>query len=82
MVKLTQIFFCGDCQVYKNPYNHGKMNNWKLFLGVEKRRCVFFFGLVYFSKSLFMLECDFSAITAFQSLGYACYSSLRTFSTW
>lgn len=38
----TDFFFCGDCQVYKNPYNHGKLNNWKLFLGVEKRRCVFF----------------------------------------
>lgn len=24
-------------KVYKNPYNHGKLNNWKLFLGVEKR---------------------------------------------
>lgn len=34
--------FCGDFQVYKNPYNHGRLNNWKLFLGVEKRRCVFF----------------------------------------
>ncbi|XP_061545408.1 palmitoyltransferase ZDHHC16A isoform X3 [Phycodurus eques] len=25
-------------QVYKNPFNYGKLHNWKLFLGVEKRR--------------------------------------------
>ncbi|XP_077351767.1 palmitoyltransferase ZDHHC16A isoform X2 [Festucalex cinctus] len=24
-------------QVYKNPFNHGKLHNWKVFLGVEKR---------------------------------------------
>ncbi|XP_062376124.1 palmitoyltransferase ZDHHC16A isoform X1 [Sardina pilchardus] len=24
-------------KVYKNPYNYGRLNNWKLFLGVEKR---------------------------------------------
>lgn len=28
------------CQVFKNPYNYGRLNNWKVFLGVEKRRCV------------------------------------------
>lgn len=27
------------CQVYRNPYNYGRLNNWKVFLGVEKRRC-------------------------------------------
>lgn len=51
--------FCGDCQVYRNPYNHGKLNNWKLFLGVEKRRWVFFFlggGLLHFSRSDFMVN--------------------------
>lgn len=25
-------------QVFKNPYHHGKINNWKLLFGVEKRR--------------------------------------------
>ncbi|XP_061914107.1 palmitoyltransferase ZDHHC16A isoform X5 [Entelurus aequoreus] len=24
-------------QVYKNPFNYGKLNNWKVFFGVEKR---------------------------------------------
>ncbi|XP_068183328.1 palmitoyltransferase ZDHHC16A isoform X2 [Antennarius striatus] len=24
-------------KVYKNPHNYGRLNNWKLFLGVEKR---------------------------------------------
>ncbi|XP_049591560.1 palmitoyltransferase ZDHHC16A isoform X1 [Syngnathus scovelli] len=24
-------------QVYKNPFNYGKLQNWKIFLGVEKR---------------------------------------------
>ncbi|XP_074501842.1 palmitoyltransferase ZDHHC16A isoform X1 [Sebastes fasciatus] len=24
-------------RVYKNPYNYGKLNNWKIFLGVQKR---------------------------------------------
>ncbi|XP_051937244.1 palmitoyltransferase ZDHHC16A isoform X1 [Hippocampus zosterae] len=24
-------------QVYKNPFNYGKLHNWKVFLGVEKR---------------------------------------------
>ncbi|XP_037534948.1 palmitoyltransferase ZDHHC16A [Nematolebias whitei] len=24
-------------KVYKNPFNHGRLNNWKIFLGVEKR---------------------------------------------
>ncbi|XP_057704935.1 palmitoyltransferase ZDHHC16A isoform X2 [Corythoichthys intestinalis] len=24
-------------QVYKNPFNYGKLHNWKIFLGVEKR---------------------------------------------
>ncbi|KAK3554265.1 hypothetical protein QTP70_020127 [Hemibagrus guttatus] len=24
-------------KVYKNPFSHGKLNNWKLFFGVEKR---------------------------------------------
>lgn len=46
--------FCGDCQVYRNPYNHGRLNNWKLFLGVEKRRCVqylVFFWFVFLQKS-------------------------------
>lgn len=24
-------------KVYRNPFNYGKLNNWKVFLGVEKR---------------------------------------------
>lgn len=24
-------------KVYRNPYNYGRLNNWKVFLGVEKR---------------------------------------------
>lgn len=27
------------CQIYRNPYNYGRLNNWKVFLGVEKGRC-------------------------------------------
>lgn len=35
------------CQVFRNPYNYGRLNNWKVFLGVEKRRCVsLVFGLL------------------------------------
>lgn len=25
-------------QVFRNPYHHGRMKNWKLLFGVEKRR--------------------------------------------
>lgn len=25
-------------QLFKNPYHHGHLNNWKFLLGVEKRR--------------------------------------------
>lgn len=45
---LALIDFWLHCQVYKNPYNHGRLNNWKLFLGVEKRRCVFLMFNVFF----------------------------------
>lgn len=57
MVIITLTDFCGDCQVYKNPFNHGRLNNWKLFLGVEKRRCVlvFFWGVggIFLHKSFY-----------------------------
>lgn len=43
------------CQVYKNPFNYGKLHNWKVFLGVEKRRWVFFF--LMFLSLLFVLIC-------------------------
>ena len=35
---LCYLLFPSLCQVYKNPFNYGKLNNWKVFLGVQKRR--------------------------------------------
>lgn len=46
------LFFFFNCQVYRNPFNYGKLNNWKVFLGVEKRRCV---SLMF--VMIFLLRC-------------------------
>lgn len=32
--------FSSVMQAFRNPYHHGRMNNWKLLFGVEKRRWV------------------------------------------
>lgn len=40
------------CQVYRNPYNYGRLNNWKVFLGVEKRRC----ASIHFALYLWILN--------------------------
>lgn len=82
MVKLTQIFFVGTVRFTKTLTTTARWITGNSFSVWRREGVYFFFGLVYFSRSLFMLHCDFSAITAFQSLGYTCYSSLRTFSTW
>lgn len=53
------------CQVYRNPYNYGRLNNWKVFLGVEKRRCAsILFGI-------FMLLCSFGYFTNLASFVFS-----------
>lgn len=37
--KLFKLFSYSS-QVYKNSFNYGRLNNWKVFLGVEKKRLV------------------------------------------
>jgi len=39
-------------KVYRNPFSYGKLNNWKVFFGVEKRRWNYTFYL------LFMVVCS------------------------
>lgn len=49
-------------QVYRNPYNYGRLNNWKVFLGVEKTRCA------SISSGIFMLLCSFGYFANLASL--------------
>lgn len=61
------------CQVYRNPFNYGRLNNWKVFLGVQKRRCVFvMFGVNEFIiKSLqFLCFIFFSAVTGWHAFSF------------